>query len=269
MSHIHIPDGVLPLWLVLAGWALAFALLGLSLWHTRGELSNRLPLLGVMAAVMIVAMNVEIAPIAYHINLTVLTGIILGPTLGYLAAFLVNLVLALMGHGGITVAGLNTLVLATEVTAGWALFQVFARLIPRIGWAAAAGTWISLLVSTTVMIAIVGLSNLDLGPLTPHAALEPHTLQFRDPFGEGVLRVELGGEEHEGEEHEQEGLVDLWTFARIVLILGAVGWTLEALITGIVASYLSRVAPHLISYRTTQQRRAAQPGADAGAGQYH
>ncbi len=242
MSHIHIPDGVLPLWLVLAGWMLALTLLGLSLWSTRGKLSNRLPLLGVMAAMMIVAMNVEIAPIAYHINLAVLTGIILGPILGYLAAFLVNLVLALMGHGGVTVAGLNTLLLATEVTAGWALFQIIVRLIPRIGWAAAVAAWISLLISTTVMIGVVGLSNLDLGPLTPHGAVEPHTLQFRDPFGEGIFRLELGGGDHEASAE-----VDLWTFARIVLILGAIGWTLEALITGIVASYLGRVAPHLIA----------------------
>jgi cobalt/nickel transport system permease protein len=242
MSHIHIPDGVLPLWLVLAGWLLTVLLLGLSMRRVGGQRANRLPLLGVMVALMIVAMNVEIAPIAYHINLAVLTGVMLGPALGLLAAFLVNLMLALMGHGGVTVVGLNTLLLGTEVVAGWALFRIFARFIPGTGWAAAVATWISLFVSTLAMIGIVALSSVDLGPLTPHGALEPETLQFRDPFGEGILRIELGRAGHEGVPR-----VDLWTFARVVVLLGAIGWTLEAFVTGVIAAYLQRVAPHLMA----------------------
>lgn len=241
MSHIHIPDGVLPAWLVVTGWLLTIVLLGISLRRIKGELSNRLPLVGVMAALMVVAMNVEIAPIAYHINLTVLAGIILGPALGFLAAFIVNLVLALMGHGGVTVAGLNTLLLGTEVVAGWVLYRLASRAVARRGWVAAVATWVSLLMSTLAMIGIVGLSSVDLGPLTPHGAIEPQTLQFRDPFGEGLVRIELGGAEHEAAPE-----VDLWTFARVVILLGMIGWTLEAFVTGVIAGYLSRVAPHLM-----------------------
>ena len=33
MSHIHIPDGVLPLWLVLAGWIVTAALTALAAHH--------------------------------------------------------------------------------------------------------------------------------------------------------------------------------------------------------------------------------------------
>ena len=40
-----------------------------------------IPLVGAMAALMLVAMSSEIVPIAYHINLTVLAGILLGPWL--------------------------------------------------------------------------------------------------------------------------------------------------------------------------------------------
>ncbi len=242
MSHIHIPDGVLPLWLVAIGWLVTATLLAVALRGLKENVTMRLPLLGVMSALMVVAMNVEIAPIAYHINLTVLSGIILGPALGLLAAFLVNVVLALMGHGGITVAGLNTLLLGTEVVAGWALYRLASRAVARPGLAAGVATWVSLLLSALAMIGIVALSNIDVGPLTPHGALEPQTLQFRDPFGDGVLRIELGAAEHED---TAPGL-GLWAFARLVLILGSIGWTLEAFVTGTIAGYLSKVAPHLI-----------------------
>ena len=97
MSHIHIPDGVLPLWLVLAGWALTALGVGLAAYRLRNETSRGVPLLGVMAAVMLVSMSTEIVPIAYHLNLSVLAGIILGPAYGILAALVVNLFLALFG----------------------------------------------------------------------------------------------------------------------------------------------------------------------------
>ena len=123
MSHIHIPDGVLPLWIVLLGWAVAAVMVGLSVWRLRGDASRRVPLLGVMAALMLVSMSTEIVPIAYHLNLSVLAGIVLGPAYGVLAALIVNFVLALFGHGGITVVGLNTVVVGSETVIGSLLFK--------------------------------------------------------------------------------------------------------------------------------------------------
>jgi len=73
---------------------------------------------------MLVAMNLEILPLAYHINLSVVSGILLGPALGFLAAFIANLMLALMGHGGITVMGLNTLLLGSEAVLGHTVFHL-------------------------------------------------------------------------------------------------------------------------------------------------
>ena len=67
---------------------------------------------------MLVGMSSEIIPIAYHINLTVLAGILLGPWLSIISAVIVNVMLALLGHGGVTVIGLNTLVISTEMIAG-------------------------------------------------------------------------------------------------------------------------------------------------------
>jgi len=128
MSHIHIPDGVMPLWLILLGWIGAACLLG---WATRRlgrrDIRQSVPRVGVtlaparsagVAAAMLVAMSTEFAPIGYHMNLTVVAGIMVGPALGIVAAFIVVLILALFGHGGITVVGLNTLVIGAECVLG-------------------------------------------------------------------------------------------------------------------------------------------------------
>jgi cobalt/nickel transport system permease protein len=123
MSHIHLPDGILPAWLWISGYAVT-ALLVAILW--RGGTATAQPRefagLGIFAAIMILAMLIEIPPFGFHFNLSVITGIILAPRRSVIAAFIVNLMLALAGHGGITVAGLNTLVLMVEMTAGYYAF---------------------------------------------------------------------------------------------------------------------------------------------------
>ena len=90
-----------------------------------------------MAAVMVLGASVEIVPIAYHVNLTVFSGILLGPSLIFLATFVVNVILALFGHGGITVIGLNTLTLSIEGILGYYFFfdssgECSGRLTPAI-----------------------------------------------------------------------------------------------------------------------------------------
>src|SRR5512139_2546137 len=133
MSHIHLPDGVLPIWL----WALGFIVVIL-IWMIlfrlmkKEELTRRLPLLGMMAAVMVLGASVDVLPIAYHVNLTVMSGILLGPSLIFLATFVVNVILALFGHGGITVIGLNTLMFSIEGVLGYFLFHLFWRLFKRL-----------------------------------------------------------------------------------------------------------------------------------------
>src|SRR5512136_2187339 len=153
MSHIHIPDGVLPLWLVAAGWAITLALLFLIARRLSGpDMSRKLPQLGVVAALMLVGMSTEFVPIAYHVNLSVLAGIIVGPTMGFVVAFIVDLILALFGHGGITVVGLNTLIIGAECALGYTIFRGLYRVLKtRINSVAApagAAVIITLFVST-------------------------------------------------------------------------------------------------------------------------
>src|SRR4030042_5519064 len=126
MSHIHLPDGILPVWLWGSGFIVAI-LVGTILFRLtkKDELTRRLPLLGMMAAVMVLGAAVEIVPIAYHVNLPVISGILLGPSLIFLATFVVNVILALFGHGGITVIGLNTLILSIEGVLAYLFFHLF------------------------------------------------------------------------------------------------------------------------------------------------
>ncbi len=246
MSHIHLPDGILPLWVVLLGWLVTAGILAGLLWYLRrnpAELTGRIARLGVVAAVMMVGMSLEVVPIAYHFNLSVLAGILLGPAAGFLAAFVVVSMLALFGHGGITVVGLNTLVIGTEVALGSLLFRAFSaglRVSPF--WRAFLATVLALAVSTTLMVGIIGVSRINPAEQSPRA-----TVAFSNPFEAGLFRVEvLNGEGHE----EAEALeLDLPRFAAVVYGLGAAGWVLEGLLTGFIVRYLSQVRPDLLAAR--------------------
>lgn len=220
---MHIPDGILPVWLWLTGfvlmaWAFAFAL-----YRLRGmDRKKKIPLLGVISAFMLVAMNLEVLPLAYHLNLSVAAGILLGPSLGFVAALLVNLMLSLLGHGGITVIGLNTLLLGTEAALGHTLFFLLPRRMP-VFWRAASATFLTLLATTLLLITIVGISHIDAETFLHH--------------------------EHEGGgDRESSAATSLAAFSFMVLGLGVLGWIIESAITGAVIRFLFRVRPDLLSH---------------------
>ncbi|HNT61038.1 MAG TPA: energy-coupling factor ABC transporter permease, partial [Candidatus Bilamarchaeaceae archaeon] len=68
--HIHLPDGVLPVWLWAAGLAIAAITVAFSAFMLRKGLNKKAAMIGVFAALMLVAMNIPLGPIPYHINLT-------------------------------------------------------------------------------------------------------------------------------------------------------------------------------------------------------
>ncbi len=265
MSHIHIPDGVLPLWLIAAGWVGTFALVALAVNRARTlDLRRRVPLVGAMAALMLVGMSSEIIPIAYHINLTVVAGILLGPWLSIITALVVDVMLALVGHGGVTVIGLNTLVIAAEMTLGWALFHAFVRVLGRrrAGVATAGAAVLALAMSTTLLVGIVALGG---SPAASResGAFDPATLSFSNPFAEGIATNVLvaGEEEHAAEE---EGSLSIRRFATMVYTLGAIGWVLEALISALIVSFVARVRPGLV-FEGAPSQEARAPVGDEGA----
>ena len=247
MSHIHIPDGVLPWWLVGIGWVAALALVWFASRRARrSDVRRKVPLLGVVAALVLVSMSSEIVPIAYHVNLTVVAGVLLGPWLGAIAAFIVVVMLALLGHGGVTVIGLNTLMIAAEMAIGWGLFRLLARAMGRrrVAWAAATATVVTLAITTTALVGLVALGG---GAATGRetGVLDPRSLVFANPFTGAIVSVNtLRGAEPAPE--SSPAPLSVARFAAVVFTLGPIGWLLEALITATVLGYVARVRPGLV-----------------------
>ncbi|HXG31258.1 MAG TPA: energy-coupling factor ABC transporter permease [Thermodesulfobacteriota bacterium] len=240
MSHIHIPDGVFPTWLVIAGWILTLGILYLCIRSVRNAgLEHRLPIIGIVSALMIVGMTLEIVPIAYHINMSVIAGIVLGPALGFISVFIVDLIIAMFGHGGITVVGLNTLVVGAEAVLGFYLFRAFCGVLSRgrlsVGFSSALATVFSLILSTSLMIGIIYVSQVN-----PERVLYKN----RQPnIEETIPQKEHGDNERYP---AKDGKIDIGVFAKTVFFLGVFGWILESVITGFVIGYVSRVRPDLI-----------------------
>ena len=219
---MHIPDGILPVWLWVAGFLAMFTSLGISLFRLKGmDMKLKIPLLGALSAAMLVAMSLEIVPLAYHINLSVVTGILLGPSLGFIAAFIANFILALMGHGGITVMGLNTLILGAEAVLGHAFFTVLGRHI-RLFWSAAAAT-----------VADAAFDN-----------RASHRHRCRIELRSGVFYANQTVTDHGA----HNGPISVGRFAALSLGLGALGWILEAAITGRCGAVHSQVKPDLLRH---------------------
>lgn len=266
MSHIHIPDGVLPLWLWGGGWLVALALVWAASRGARSsDVRRKVPLLGVVSALMLVAMTAEIVPLAYHINLTVIAGILLGPVLGVLAAFIAEVVLAMLGHGGVTVLGLNTIIVAVEMALGWALFRGLVRMLGRrrAGPAAGIATVITLAVTTTMLVGIVAIAGGGAAAQRETGALDASSLTFKAPFSEGVFHVGLfsGGEEAA----PAGGTLSVGRFAAVVYSLGPLGWLLEGLLTAAVVGFVARVRPTLIFGGALAEDRT-RPHGDAQGG---
>jgi cobalt/nickel transport system permease protein len=199
---------------------------GFSLFRLRGiDRAKKIPLLGAVTAVMLVAMSLEILPLAYHINLSVVAGILLGPALGFLAAFIANLMLALVGHGGITVIGLNTLLLGSEAVLGHTLFYLFKRRI-SVFWSAATATVLTLFMTTVALIGVVAVSH-----------ISPELMSHGDEHG-----------------FLHQGQMSVRTFAIMVLSLGSIGWIIEAAVTGAVVRFISQVKPELLDHALHRER---------------
>ena len=187
-----------------------------------------------MAAAMILGASVEIIPIAYHVNLTVISGILLGPSLILLATFVTNTILAMFGHGGITVIGLNSLIFSIEGILGYFLFHLFWRMTRRVPLSGFLATFLSLIVSTSSMIGIVSLGV-------------SHYEQLIHQEGKGIIGFEFGKEkESSPQESGPEKDVNLKRFVMILLPFTFIGWILEGVITSLIARYIHKLRPDLL-----------------------
>ncbi|MCL2503736.1 MAG: energy-coupling factor ABC transporter permease [Coriobacteriia bacterium] len=158
MSHLHIPDGVLPIWLVILGWAVIIGGIALTT-HIADDTEHRqrIPFVGSVAALMLVAMSAEIMPLEYHVNLTVFAGALLGPLLSVPVALIVAAILAFLGHGGITVTGLNATIFAFEMVLGGTLLRIGRQHVRKdsLGKLAGGVSLLTLAASTALTVGIV------------------------------------------------------------------------------------------------------------------
>src|SRR5262245_8283923 len=166
MSHLHIPDGVLPPVLWGPGLALAGAFLLLAVRATRRESPRTIAYQGALGGLMLAVMSIPIPIVALEYCLTLAgpVGVLLGPAAGFQVAFVVCVILALLGQGGLTVVGLNALVLGASVAIARPLYV-------RIAAGRSAGTALAL--ATGAAQAVAGLCwfallalSLRLGPGT-------------------------------------------------------------------------------------------------------
>lgn len=219
-----VPDGVLAPWLWLSGWVLAAAGLALALWATRrGDRIRLVPLAGVLAGVMTLVMSLQIAPLAYELHLTALAGIVLGPAYGFLAVFVFNVLRMLLGDGAVTLLGLNTVLLGLEAVVAWLVYRGLARAMggtpARSGVAAALATFVALAAATALFLVLVALGASSLAEIAEEGVLERL----------GTSAPAFGA------------------FATAVLGLGAIGWTIEAVVVGAIVAFLRAVRPGLVA----------------------
>ncbi len=229
MSHIHLPDGILPVWLWLAGYLLTALLIAVL--SRRGQATaepRRFALLGVFSAMMVLVMMLEIPPFSSHFNLSVMSGIIIGPQLAVLAALIVNLILALVGHGGLTVVGLNTLVLSTEMLVGYYTFRLLARGDRPTMAAAFGATFVGLAAGTAASYGLIAAGSPWIDEMMRSARLSP---------GER-LELSVSGAH-----------LDLARLALIMFGAGVIGWLLESILSSAALVYLEKAFPGLVGKR--------------------
>lgn len=222
MSHLHFPDGILPVWLIFAGFIITGLILGVSLNKLKQDeqFVKKTAWVAMMSALILIAMSIPLGFIHYHINLTVLVSLLIGPWFAAISVFVVNLFLSFIGHGGITVVGLNTLVTGFEVFLASFLFYFFRRFISATP-AIVLTTMTTLILSSAVMVLIVTL-----------AALSIDTSQLGQYLEEGQ-KISSG--------------IGVW-FAGIILPVVALGAAIEALIISFMMKYLAKVKPELVQH---------------------
>jgi ABC-type Co2+ transport system permease subunit len=251
MTHVMVPDGVLPWWLSVAGWVGALALLGLARWRLRGQpAAQMVPLVGVVTALMVVIMSFELVPIGYELHFTVLAGMLVGPWYGAIAALLFNVLRAMLGDGAFTNIGLNTVITWLEIALGatmWAALKPLAR--RAAGPAAGLAAFASLLIATVAFVGLIALSAIDPGELVQTGAFDVQTGGFAEsPLAGGLLSVHLA-ESHAGEDAAGSGGAagaGFAAFAGAILILGTIGALIEAVVVGAVVAFIARVRPGLL-----------------------
>lgn len=163
MSHIHIPDGILAWWIWVPALILVVGILFMIFKGWNQEEARRLvPLAAMMSALMLITMSVPLFIVPVHLTLAVLAGLMVGPKMAFLSILVVNTILASLGHSGVTLVGLNTLIIGLEMFVGVMIFRLLSKIIstlPSAIIATVVGLSLSLSLSFGLVVATVGLAE--------------------------------------------------------------------------------------------------------------
>lgn len=210
MAHIHLPEGALPLWAVVLWSVLAAAVLAFAVYALRrdGLEARHVALGGMVAAASFAVFQVNIPVLGgVHLSLTSLVGILVGPALGAIVAFVVNVLSALLGHGAWGFLGANTLVGVVEVAGGYYAFYALRH-----------RQWDHFPAATVATILGLAAGSILMGAI---------------PVVSGIRGVAIAG-----------GDLAVYMAALVAVNLGVA--VVEGLVTGSVVTYISSIRPDLI-----------------------
>ena len=163
LAHIHLPDGAFSLSFVVVWWLVYLTVLLLVLLRLRRRAALgplRIAITAMATAVSFAVFQIDVPLFGgMHLNLTPMIGILLGPGLGTLSVFVVNIFSSAVGHGGWGLIGANSLVNSIEVFLSYYMFRLTRT---RLGTfssgvlAAVAG----LVTGSLAMIGIIAISGI-------------------------------------------------------------------------------------------------------------
>lgn len=226
MAHIHLEDGALsPAW-VLLWWAVAAALIALALMSLRREaVSVRRLTIGAMCAAVGIAVFMVTIPVfgGVHLNLTPLIGILAGPAVGGVAALVINLFSAAVGHGGWGMIGVNTVINVSEVFLGYYAYRILRlRLKTERFWSGFSAATLALVATAIVVVVIISIAGIQ--------------------------------DSHLEEEETAHNLV-------VVAAANIVVAVIEGIVTGYVVMFIGRIRPDLLEHveKPTTVEATTQP----------
>jgi ABC-type Co2+ transport system permease subunit len=210
--HIHVPDGVFPVWLWMGSIIILIPLLAFALFMVRKN-QKKLVMTSAITALMLIVFSIEV--FGFHLNFTSLSGILLGPWWSLISITVTNIFLALFGHGGVTVSPINILLNWAEALVGYLLYKmIISRFSNNSLKSILSGTVVlaSLAVSFALFVGIVSLTGINAG-----SQLE-----------------------------EASGYVPLKEFVAISILPTIIGGIIEAALTMLMIRFILRTKPGLL-----------------------
>ena len=167
---MHISDGILPTWVLIAGWIISITLMVASIAYSKKKMNinEKIPQVAVVTAALFVAclLKIPMPPSSLHLMLAGLAGILLGP-LSFVCIFISLLLQAILFQfGGVTVLGVNSLLMGVPGLAGWLIFKALSK--TKLPFAASGAlTSVIAVTITTILLGIVFyVSGVNFGSLT-------------------------------------------------------------------------------------------------------